>query len=83
LGLKILYCATHGDDVDLELETVAAGVELLDRLNYYGMNVSLDKTSIHVIDNPATEFLKFITLKESSHGYAGRMVSSLLFEKPW
>lgn len=73
----------HGDDVDIEINSVSKAVALMDQLDYYGFDVSKEKTSISTIELPKSEFLKTVSLPKSLHGYASRMAGACLYNKPW
>lgn len=64
------FSVQHGDDVDLEVSTVTKALQLMERLQFYGFEVSSAKTSVSTIEFPKSEFLKTVSLPDSLHGYA-------------
>lgn len=74
---------THGDDVDLELDSIYSAQQLMLKLNSFGFEISPLKTTIATKWRPVSEFLKTLFDAKTLNSYPSRLASGLLLKKPW
>lgn len=69
---------THGDDVDLELPTLASAHMLLEKINSFGFEVAPQKTMIGSNILPNSEFLKTFFYCNNVLAYSSRLVAGMV-----
>lgn len=78
-----IYVMVHGDDTDLELKTADEAAQIMSWLTKNLFEITPSKTLLSNYISPKTEFLKTYTDRNSICGYSSRLVTSIVYNKPW